>query len=96
MGPLDYARRVSTADGRRVQGIIPLVIDVSSADIMATLIRLKNEVEERRGSFMRMVFSRATEAHLIAEEIGMVLSSSDPRCSLRAQAFALQRTLGSE
>ena len=88
--------RVSIADGRRVQGIIPLVIDVSSADIMATLIRLKNEVEERRGSFMRMVFSRATEAHLIAEEIGMVPLSSDPRCSLRAQASALQRTLGSE
>ena len=72
------------------------MIDVSSADIMATLIRLKNEVEERRGSFMRMVFSRATEAHLIAEEIGMVLSSSDPRRSLHAQAFALQRMPGSE
>ncbi len=47
------------------------MIDVSNADIMATLIRLKNEVEERRGSYMRMVFSRATEAHLLAEEIGM-------------------------
>ncbi len=38
---------------------------------MATLIRLKSEVEEKRGTYMRMVFSRATEAHRIAEEIGM-------------------------
>ena len=55
------------------QGVIPIVIDVSSADIMATLIRLKDEVEEKRGSYMRMVFARATEAHLLADEIGMCL-----------------------
>ena len=40
---------------------------------MAALIRLKDEVEEVRGSYMRMVFSRATEAHLLADEIGMSL-----------------------
>ncbi|KAI0722347.1 composite domain of metallo-dependent hydrolase [Cerioporus squamosus] len=66
---------------KAANGAIPLVIDVSSADIMATLIRLKNEVEERRGSYMRMVFSRATEAHLLADEIahariGVILSPS--------------------
>ncbi|KAI0371545.1 composite domain of metallo-dependent hydrolase [Pilatotrama ljubarskyi] len=64
---------------KAADGTIPLVIDVSSADIMATLIRLKNEVEEKRGTYMRMVFSRATEAHLLAEEIahagvGVILS----------------------
>ena len=47
-----------------------MVIDVSSADIMVALIRVKNEVEEKRGSYMRMVFSQATEAHMIAEELG--------------------------
>ncbi|TFY54437.1 hypothetical protein EVJ58_g8865 [Rhodofomes roseus] len=52
------------------QGGIPLVIDVASADIMATLLRLKDEIEEARGSNMRMVFFHATEAHLIAEDIG--------------------------
>ena len=52
------------------QGAIPLVIDVASADIMAVLLKLKVEIEQARGSFMKMVFFRATEAHLIADEIG--------------------------
>jgi len=51
------------------KGIVPLVVDVHSADIMATLIILKAEVEEKIGSNMRMVFSGATEAHLLAEEL---------------------------
>lgn len=53
-----------------MQGTIPIVVDVSSADIMATLLRLKREVEDKRGSFMNMVFARATEAYLLADEIG--------------------------
>ncbi|KAI0658489.1 composite domain of metallo-dependent hydrolase [Cubamyces menziesii] len=57
---------------KAAEGTIPLVIDVSSADIMATLIRLKSEVEEKRGTYMRMVFSRATEAYLLAKEIAHV------------------------
>lgn len=47
-----------------------MVIDVASADIMAVLLKLKVEIEQARGSFMKMVFFRATEAHLIADEIG--------------------------
>jgi hypothetical protein len=46
------------------------VIEVASADIMSTLLVLKNEIEELRGSIMRMVFAGATEAHLLAEELG--------------------------
>jgi hypothetical protein len=46
------------------------VVDVGSADIMATLLRLKDEVEEKRGTLMRMVFARATEAHLLADRLG--------------------------
>ncbi|EJF62302.1 composite domain of metallo-dependent hydrolase [Dichomitus squalens LYAD-421 SS1] len=66
---------------KAANGEIPLVIDVSNADIMATLIRLKNEVEEKRGSYMRMIFSRATEASLLADEIarnkiGVIISPS--------------------
>ncbi|KAI0832753.1 composite domain of metallo-dependent hydrolase [Trametes gibbosa] len=66
---------------KAADGSIPFVVDVSSADIMATLIRLKSEVEEKRGTYMRMVFSRATEAHLLAEEIahagiGVILTPS--------------------
>ncbi|EIW61570.1 composite domain of metallo-dependent hydrolase [Trametes versicolor FP-101664 SS1] len=75
--------RTQTGDWfkKAAEGAIPLVIEVSSADIMATLIRLKSEVEEKRGTYMRMVFSRATEAHLLAEEIaharvGVILTPS--------------------
>lgn len=50
----------------RLQGEIPLVIEVASGDIMATLLELKSEVEEAQGSKLRLVFSGATEAHLLA------------------------------
>ncbi len=49
------------------------MIDVNSADIMTTLLLLKGEVEDRIGSRMRVVFSGATEAHLLAPEIGECL-----------------------
>lgn len=52
------------------QGVVPLVIEVHSADIMANLLMIKAEVEDRIGSNMRMVFSGASEAHLIAKDIG--------------------------
>lgn len=57
------------------QGVIPLVIDVHSADIMASLLIMKAEVEYKIGSTMRMVFSGATEAHLMATEISESQSS---------------------
>ncbi|KAI0766557.1 composite domain of metallo-dependent hydrolase [Irpex lacteus] len=50
-------------------GEIPLVIDVESADVIATLIHLKGEVEESAGHSVKFVFSGATEAHLLAAEI---------------------------
>jgi hypothetical protein len=54
------------------QGEIPLIIDVTSADIMAVLLALKSEVEQHTNATMRMSISRATEAHLIAKDIGML------------------------
>ncbi|KAF8969443.1 carbohydrate esterase family 9 protein [Flammula alnicola] len=54
---------------KAAEGIIPLVIEVDSLDIMANLLILKNDVEDKIGSRMRMVFSGAMEAHLLAEEI---------------------------
>jgi hypothetical protein len=36
---------------------------------MAALLELKKEVERKRGTKMRIVFSGAAEAHLLAEEI---------------------------
>jgi hypothetical protein len=52
-----------------MQGVVPLVIEVDSSDIMANLLILKNDVEDRIGSRMRMTFSGAMEAHLLAKEI---------------------------
>lgn len=49
---------------------IPLVIEVHSADIMSSLLKLKTETEERWGTTIKMTFSGATEAHLLAKEIG--------------------------
>ncbi|EMD40502.1 hypothetical protein CERSUDRAFT_121244 [Gelatoporia subvermispora B] len=68
---------------KAAEGTIPIVVDVSSADIMATLLRLKREVEDKRGSFMNMVFARATEAYLLADEIaqarvGVIMSPPRP------------------
>ena len=49
---------------------------------MSTLLILKREVEEMKGSTMRMIFTGAAEAHLIAEQIG-------ERCVVVRQAVLL-------
>ncbi|KDR75829.1 hypothetical protein GALMADRAFT_248549 [Galerina marginata CBS 339.88] len=66
-----------------MQGRLPLVIQVQSADIMASLITLKKEAEEKHGAKIQMTFSGANEAHLLAKEIGeagigVVLNPSRP------------------
>ncbi|KAJ7485567.1 amidohydrolase-domain-containing protein [Mycena latifolia] len=50
-------------------GSIPLVINVHSADIIASLLVLKREVETQRGTAMKMTLVGATEAHLLAPEL---------------------------
>lgn len=56
---------------KAVEGTIPLIIEVGSADIMASLLQLKADIEDKRGGHMHLVFSGAAEAHLLAYEIGM-------------------------
>ncbi|KAG1855024.1 hypothetical protein F4604DRAFT_1801268 [Suillus subluteus] len=51
------------------KGKTTLVVDVESADIMATLLRLKDEYEAHSGRELRMTFAGATEAHILAHEI---------------------------
>lgn len=63
-------RWVKSARIQFVQGTRPLVVEVQNADIMASLILLKKEVEAKTGATIRMTFTGATEAHLIAEKIG--------------------------
>jgi hypothetical protein len=46
-----------------------LVVDVESADIMATLLQFKDEYEANSGRELHMTFAGATEAHILAHEI---------------------------
>ena len=41
---------------------------------MATLLKLKIDLEDERGVRMKMVFAGATEAHLLAQDIGVYLA----------------------
>ncbi|KAJ6500083.1 hypothetical protein C8R47DRAFT_1110364 [Mycena vitilis] len=50
-------------------GSIPLVITVNNADIIASLLLLKREVEIKSGKTLKMTLIGATEAHLLAPEI---------------------------
>ncbi|KAJ3525960.1 hypothetical protein NM688_g8324 [Phlebia brevispora] len=68
---------------KAVGGTIPLIIDVGSADIMASLLQLKADIEDQRGGQIRMVFAGATEAHLLASElakakVGVILAPVRP------------------
>jgi hypothetical protein len=47
-----------------------LVVAVESADIMGSLIVLKQEVEARTGGIIKLTFTGASEAHILAKEIG--------------------------
>ncbi|KAG1735265.1 uncharacterized protein EDB91DRAFT_1250481 [Suillus paluster] len=51
------------------KGKTTLVVDVENADIMATLLLLKDEYEAHSRRELRLTFVGATEAHLIAHEI---------------------------
>ncbi|KAF8973201.1 carbohydrate esterase family 9 protein [Flammula alnicola] len=51
-------------------GKIPLVVEAHSADIIATLIVLKKEVEAETRKEIRLTISGGAEAHLLAKELG--------------------------
>lgn len=60
-------------------GTVPLVVEVNSADIIATLIGLKKEVEAKIGSIIKLTIVGGAEAHLLAKElaranIGVILT----------------------
>ncbi|KAI0777456.1 carbohydrate esterase family 9 protein [Trametes elegans] len=52
------------------KGAIPLAVHVHSADAIASIIALKSEVEADLGNKIKVTLIGATEAHLIAPEIG--------------------------
>ncbi|KAF9259723.1 carbohydrate esterase family 9 protein [Marasmius fiardii PR-910] len=80
---------VGEAFKRVVEGKVPLVITVQNADIMASLIKLKKEVEEllvsenQGNQRLRITFAGAAEAHLLAPEIaqarvGVIVAPTRP------------------
>jgi hypothetical protein len=65
------------------QGVIPVVVHTDNADVIATLIELKSEVEEKTGARIRMTIAGGAEAHLLAREladasVGVVVLSARP------------------
>lgn len=74
---------VGEAFGRVALGIVPLVVRVDSADIIASLISVKREAEEQTGARLKFVFVGAMEAHLLAEE----LASEDIGVLVQARSF---------
>jgi hypothetical protein len=89
--PWTRVRKVCVFSGRSIlvdlkhtpQGQIPLVIHVDSADIMATVLRLKTEYEAKTPYTLWITFTGASEAHLLAAEIGaahvsVILSPARP------------------
>lgn len=66
-----------------LQGEIPLVVEADSADVIATLLILKKEIEVETGVAMRLTIYGGVEAHLLAKElgdqnVGVILSHSRP------------------
>ncbi|PCH43667.1 hypothetical protein WOLCODRAFT_153717 [Wolfiporia cocos MD-104 SS10] len=51
------------------EGRLTLVVDTDSADVIATLILLKKEVEQKFGRPIKLTIAGALEAHILAKEI---------------------------
>lgn len=65
------------------QGHIPLVVEAHNADIIASLIILKREVELDTGKPMKLTITGAAEAYMLAKElyesgVGVILNPSRP------------------
>jgi hypothetical protein len=55
--PVPHVRGKTKSGLHKRQMALPMVIDVGSTDVMAALRRLKEEVEQKRGTRMYLVLS---------------------------------------
>ncbi|KAG1803905.1 uncharacterized protein HD556DRAFT_1484520 [Suillus plorans] len=79
---------------RRVRkGKATLIVDVESADIMAMLLRLKDEYEAHSGRELHLTFAGATEAHLLAHEISKPFPSTWEQRRILAGPPIMQESL---
>ncbi|KAH9831128.1 uncharacterized protein C8Q71DRAFT_305682 [Rhodofomes roseus] len=51
-------------------GTLPLIVEANSADIIATVIQLKEEVEVETGTPLTVTISGGGESHILAKELG--------------------------
>ncbi|KAH8825118.1 carbohydrate esterase family 9 protein [Flagelloscypha sp. PMI_526] len=56
--------------GKVANGTIPLVVAAASRDIIASLLSLKKEIENAKGSILKLTIAGGSEAHLLAKELG--------------------------
>lgn len=66
-----------------MQGLVPLVVLVNSADAIASLLELKAEVEREKNHPLKLTLVGAAEAHILADEIaaanvGVILAPPRP------------------
>ena len=68
-----------------LQGEVPLVVEAFSADIIASIIALKAEVESKLNTSesLKVTVTGAAEAHILAKElgeanVGVILSPARP------------------
>ena len=52
------------------QGTLPLVVEADSADIIATIIQVKGDIENETRVPMKVVISGGGESHIVAKELG--------------------------
>jgi len=76
-------RETANAFKQVTSGVIPVVVHTQSADIIATVISLKQEVEDLTGVSVKITVAGGTEAHLLAAElaaahIGVIVINARP------------------
>jgi len=76
---MTHPRELGFLFTRWSRGEIPFIASVLDADVVATLVHLKAEVEGKWGSGMKMSFVGGLEARLIAKEPGNLAFTSGGR-----------------
>ncbi|KAG9316550.1 carbohydrate esterase family 9 protein [Chiua virens] len=79
---------------RVAKGEIPVVVKTHGADMIASLVKLKKEVEASRNVQLKLTLAGAAEAHLLAKElaeanIGVIVTPSRPF----PQTYVMRRIL---
>ncbi|KAI0029655.1 carbohydrate esterase family 9 protein [Vararia minispora EC-137] len=81
--PADTDEEIARAFEQVARGVIPVVVHTDNADVIATVITLKKEVEEKTGARLRVTIAGGAESHLLAEQlkaadVGVVILSTRP------------------